>query len=738
MQFKSASKKFKVLFSIALFLLTIVLFFSFIKFRNSTIRQFNDIREAQSDNTIFFDIHRRPFHVIRGDEDRKYRKLRSISRNLQLAVVAVEDARFFKHFGFDPIRMADIPIQYFRGNGPVHGASTITQQLVKQTLLTPKRTIRRKVKELFMAVALETEFTKKEILEFYLNKVYLGHRNHGVENASLNYFHKSSKELTLAESAFVAGLIKKPEGYSPYTNLNKARERQVLVLKRMRDLKWISTQEYNDAVQERIIIRRRRESDLRMAPYFTNHILLQLQRRYGSDRVYGGGLRIYTTLDRDIQENMEKTVSKRVSQERSFEQVAAVSMEPETGFIKALVGGVDFNNSEFNRATQAQRQPGSSFKPVLYATALSRGIKPSDVFIDEPTQYQSETSDPESGEPSIYEPENFSGDYQGAITVSYALRTSNNVVSVQILNKIGISSLVHAARRFGIQIPGEQGLCLALGCGESTLLQMVGAYSTFANNGKRNKPIFILKITDSEGNILEEYAPEEPVQVLSESQNFQMNRMLQKVIELGTGRAARIGRQAGGKTGTSDAFRDAWFVGYTPELVTGFWIGNDDNTSMDHETGGRTPARLWKGFMNSIEDSTLASRGFELNEEFEEFEICDSSGKIATPWCPNKSWYAMKKGSEPLDFCDLHESEEIELEVCRSSGMLPTRACPLHEIETRRFRHGSEPTHFCDIHPEEGPENTSDDLKPVSAEEIFPEEEDLNVLDEFEGYSPIE
>ncbi|MGK0288780.1 MAG: penicillin-binding protein 1A [bacterium] len=676
-----------------LFLVSLVGIFSFSSFKEKTIREFIQIQKRQNENTIFYDINGEPFHIIRGLEDRRYIPLSQTSSNLQKAVLAIEDTRFFQHLGFDPIRIIGAIFHLIKQRTYAQGASTITQQLVKLTLLTPERTISRKIKEIFMAIALEQEFSKSKILEFYLNKVYLGHRNYGIENAAINYFGKNAKHLNLAESALIAGLIKKPEGYSPFTNLKKARKRQLLVLKRMATLGWISIKDYREAVNYQINIQKSRITDLQKAPYFTNHILLQLKKKYGSNKVYGGGLRVFTTLDRKLQNKLEKTVQKRIRRRRSFDQIAALSIDPKTGFVKALIGGVDFKKSEFNRATQAQRQPGSSFKPFLYSAALLAGIKPNDVFIDEKTQYTREINN----QLEIYSPENFSGEYKGSITMAHALRLSNNVVSVKILKKIGIRRLQRTAKKFGISIPAQNGLCLALGCGETTLLQLVSGYSVFANEGKKADPVFILKVTDSKGNILEEYIPYKIPQVLSKNQNFQMVRMLQDVVTYGTGKNAKIARVSGGKTGTSDDHRDAWFVGFTSTLVTGFWIGNDDNRSMRYEQGGGTPALLWKKFMKSIPQPPI-QKGFVTNHKFEDFKVCVNSGLRAGPWCKTTAWYPFLKGTAPEKYCDLHPGPQFEFKVCKISGQLATRYCPPTTIETKKFFENQEPTLFCLIH----------------------------------------
>lgn len=673
--------------------ITIVFVIIFLIFRTITIRQFEALQATQSNNTIFFGIEQKPFHIIRGLEDRKYITLENVSRKLQMAVVAIEDGRFFQHFGFDPIRMARVVVQLLKRNAPLQGASTITQQLVKLTLLSPEITLSRKIKEIFMATALETKYSKAQILEFYLNKVYLGLGNYGVENASLNYFHKPTTDLTLAESAFIAGLIKKPEGYSPFINLKKARQRQVLALKRMRILGWITRQEYQTAINEKILIRQRKQHNLQAAPYFVNHILLQLKQKYGHKMVYGGGLRIYTTLDQKMQQVMKQIIDNRLSQPRSFEEVAGVSIDPVTGFVKALIGGADFYKSEFNRATQAKRQPGSSFKPILYSAALANGIKSNDVFLDEPTQYNRLVDD----EIETYGPQNFSGEHLGPITVSYALRNSNNVVSVKILDKIGIKALIQISKLFGIELPGKRGLCLALGCGETTLLQLTNAYGVFATQGYRSDPVFVLKITDRKGNVIESYQQKANIQVLSHNQAFQMNRMLQDVVNSGTGRNAKIGRPSGGKTGTSDQYRDAWYIGFTSDLVTGFWIGNDDNEPMDGELGGKTPARLWRSFMQSL-PAVAVQKSFPINENFEEYLICDNSGQLATSFCTSATWYALQKPSQDLTYCDMHADEALELKICQISGKLATQYCPVGEIITESYSPGTEPEEFCDIH----------------------------------------
>lgn len=703
----------KVLISIAiasLFILIGLILYVF-SIREDVVKQFSKVQRSQFENTIFYDSNGQPFHIIRGEEDRRYVELSGVSRNLQKAVVAIEDSRYFNHFGIDVIRLTKVTFDLFIPGRTVQGASTITQQLIKLSLLTPERKISRKIKEIFMAMALETRLSKNKILEFYLNKVYLGNRNYGVENAARNYLGKSSSELSLAESAFIAGLIKKPEGYSPFQNIQQSRKRQLIVLRRMLELGWVSRGQFREAVREKIVIKRERKSELQLAPYFSSHIMLELIKRYGSDRVYGGGLRVYTTLDRKMQTALEESIAKRAARYRTFDQLAGVSLDPASGFVRALVGGLDYHDSEFNRATQAKRQPGSSFKPILYAAALTTGVKANDVFIDEPTSYTREVD----GELEIYEPANFSEDHLGPITMAHALRVSNNVVSVKILKQIGYRSLLKTARRFGLEIPIQNGLCLALGCGEVTLLDLVSAYGTFANGGVRQDPVFILKVTDSKGNLLEEYVPLNGETVLSPEQNFQMVRMLQDVVEFGTGRAARIREPSGGKTGTSDRFRDAWFIGFTPELVTGFWAGNDDNRSMTRVVGGGTPARLWKAYMQKIPTPPIR-KNFPVNEHFEDYKVCIHSGQLAGDYCPETAWYSLRKDLSPLEYCGLHTGPGTELKICTVSGQLATPVCPPTLIESKKFYAEDQPTTFCEVHQKQEPAGGATHLeKPAGA-----------------------
>jgi penicillin-binding protein 1A len=642
---------------------------------------------------VFFDLDRQPFHIIRGVEDRRYVELDQISRSLQLSVVAIEDGRFFRHLGFDPIRITAVVLRLFRKDASLQGASTITQQLIKLTLLSPEIRLRRKVMEILMAIAIERSYTKAEILEFYLNKVYLGQGSYGVENAARHFFQKTAAELTLAESALLAGLIKKPEGYSPFVDLEMARRRQVLVLNRLLDLGWISDLQYRTAFAEQLIIRERPSGENQLAPHFTAHVLQLLKHQFGDRMIYGGGLRIYTTLDRQLQQQMTAAIEEQFIESSAFSEVAGLSLDPATGFVKAMVGGIDFTKSKFNRATQARRQPGSSFKPILYATALTAGIKPNDVFWDEPTQYTRRMGD----DLEIYEPGNHSGNHLGPMTAAYALKTSNNVVSVQILNQIGIPALMQKAAEFDLALPNRQGLCLALGCGETTLERLVSAYGVFANQGLRNPPVYILKITDAAGKTLFSYRPGPEIRVLSRDQTFQMNHMLQETVNHGTGRNARIDRPAGGKTGTSDWNRDAWFVGYTPELVTGFWVGNDDNSPTIGETGSRTPAILWRTYMQSIPTAETPRR-FAINENFEEYLLCNQSGRQASAHCPNTSWYALRPEEAPLDHCPLHRLSALEIKICRVSGQLATEYCPPKEVASEFFIPGTEPTEFCDTH----------------------------------------
>lgn len=674
------------------------------------VEEFRAVSAGTPNNTLIFADNGELVATIQGAEDRHYVPLDRISLYMQKAAVAIEDRRFFVHKGMDPVRLAGAIWADLKSLSYEQGGSTLTQQLVKLSLLSSERTLRRKTKELFMAVALEQEMPKLQILEAYLNRVYLGNGVYGVEKAARAYFNKSAADLTLSEAAFLAALIKKPEGYlqaaedgtdSPYLPLEKLgplMRRQRLVIETLHQIGWISEEEFLASPTQPLAVLRPRP-ELTTAPYFVQHVLKELKNLLAVSHISGRGYRVYTTLDPRQQEIAQELAASVARTHREAGQAAFVALEPATGYVRALVGGVNHQQSQFNRATQALRQPGSAFKPLLYAAALERGFTPTAVFYDEPVRFawgerqgrfQRNVSvgmhlstpppaeDPPAqpaaegvGEPpaafegseQAYEPRNFDGLYglpalrradteappDRRMTLGRALELSSNVIAVQLLDQLGMNALAQQAKRWDIPIKTRNGLCVALGCSETTLLALTSAYASFANGGLRAAPVFIKKVTNSNGDVLFQHVPYPAEPVISPWTAFQMRKLLEGVIERGTGMRARIGRPAGGKTGTNDGPRDTWFIGFTADLVAGVWIGNDDNRPMPSELGGRTTARLWSEFMRQALPNGPGTVFPEPPEEYVGIRICNLDGQVAQPGCPDAEIYYFRESDIPPD-----------------------------------------------------------------------------------------
>lgn len=673
-----------------------------------------------------------------------YVPLNLIPSHLKNAVVATEDSRFWKHKGIDYIGIGRALIKDILTASLKEGGSTITQQLAKIMFLTPEKTLQRKLKEAQLAIKLEKELSKEEILELYLNKVYFGHGAYGVEMASRLYFGKPVSRITLAESALLAGLIRAPNTYSPYNNLVKAKERQETVLMRMKEEGFIKPSEEEKAKKEPLILSSINTSTDTFN-YFLEYIREILEQKYGAETVYKGNLRVYTTLNKKAQiaaqkalqeglreidkrkgwrgpighksdfrydaetpktsfhasigdistgvvisiqpkeaviiargikgklhvsdalwastiidKNSGKTktikdfkltdilkkgdiiwvrfknisnnnVSFGLEQEPEVEG-ASVIMEPETGFIKAIVGGNNFSRSPFNRAIYAKRQPGSAFKPIIYAAALENGFTPLSVINDEPISYPGVNG-------QDWTPENYDHKYYGPTTLRTALALSRNVVTVRLLESVGIDKVIAFAKEIGInsEIPRE--LTIALGSITMTPLELATVYSSFANGGLRIKPIAIRYITDQKGNILESNEPE-GIEVLSPQTSFILTSMMKDVINYGTGMRANIGRPAAGKTGTSNDYKDAWFVGYTPHIVGCVWVGFDDmrRSLGPGEVGGRAAAPIWARIMKEI-ISDEPIEDFSPPEGIVKYVLDESSG----------AYEYLKEGTEPRD-----------------------------------------------------------------------------------------
>jgi len=631
-------------------------------------------------------------------ERRVFVPLSNIPQNMVRAILAVEDARFYEHGGFDWIRIIKAGLTNLENLQIKQGASTITQQLVRSLFLTSEKTIERKLKEIILSRRMEVVFTKDEILETYLNQIYFGHGAYGVQAAAKTYFGKEISRVTLGEAAFIAGLPKAPNYYSPYYYADKAKQRQRVVLKRMADEGLITEAEYEKTYKKDLIFQKRMAEE-NIAPHFLEHVRQEMIARYGYDTVYKGGMSVYTTLNIDmqraanlaVQEGLREIDKRRgfrgavakkqgggnadtstrlapgdlvsgiviaISKELATVEVgdivgkmplakmlwarkqlkgkstvtdigdpavadivrpgdrvwvrverndskalifsldqqpevegALIAIDPATGRVRAMVGGYDFNRSKFDRALLSKRQPGSAFKPIIYAAALERGLTAATVVIDNPVIYTSNKR--------VWKPENYDGKFYGATRLRDALAFSRNLATVKLLERIGVKRAIEFAARIGIRSRLTRDLSLALGTSEVNLIELTSAYGVFPNKGVRVEPSFIVSVKDHAGRVLEQQTPALR-RVIARETAYMMNSMMEDVVQRGTARRAReLGRPLAGKTGTTNEFNDAWFVGYAPQLVAGVWVGFDDRRSIgDKETGSSAALPIWMTFMD--------------------------------------------------------------------------------------------------------------------------------------------
>ncbi len=659
-------------------------------------------------------------------EKRVFVPIEEMPEHLIQAILAVEDARFYDHRGFDPIRIVRAFLKNIESGQIRQGASTITQQVTRSLFLTPERTIQRKIKEIILSRKMELMLTKDEILEIYLNQIYFGHGAYGVQIASKTYFGKNVSEITLEEAAFLAGLPKAPNNYSPYRDPERSKLRQRVVLKRMAVENYISDQTYRKAYEKDLVFQKLHPGE-KSAQYFKEYVRQYLISRYGDDVVYKGGLNVYTTLNEEMQEmaevamreglrkldkrqgyrgpirkyqidesgeetsirqkpfklgdfhearvlarkeeyavveveghvgkilmedmlwaarqlsgpdirkdrttidhprphdilNLDDIVQVQVKQaangaagapeshdtentemvpeegllfqleQEPIVEGAFIALDPVTGTVSAMVGGYDFKRSEYNRAVMAKRQPGSVFKPIIYGTAIERGFTPASILIDNPVIFKDEETQ------KVWKPENYEKRFYGPTTLRDALTHSRNLATVKLLRQIGIRNVVSYAHRMGIESTLTQDLSLALGSSGISLLELTSAFGVYANEGVRVNPAFILSVTDKNGRVLESRNID-PQKVLSKETAYVVTNILEDVVQRGTAKRARVlGRPVAGKTGTTNEYTDAWFVGYTPNLAAGVWVGFDDNRSLGHrEAGGRAALPIWVSFMD--------------------------------------------------------------------------------------------------------------------------------------------
>jgi penicillin-binding protein 1A len=593
-------------------------------------------------------------------ERRIFVPLREIPKVLRDAVIAVEDARFYSHFGVDVRGIARAAYANFRHNRIVEGGSTITQQLAKVLFLTPDRRFERKVKEALLALELERRYSKDRLLEIYLNQIYLGHGAYGVEAAARTYFGASVHELTLAQAALLAALPRAPGNYSPFEHPDVARARRAYVLKRMVEQEYVKPEEAKRAAAASLGLvapERRRGS----GQYFLEYIQQRLEAKLGSDLVYKGGLSVYTTLNPVMQRTAEQTLREGLQAlaARQASKVAGkgaaappvpegavILIEPQTGYIKALVGGADFARSEFNRAVNARRQPGSAFKPFVYLAALEAGRTPAELLDDSPLSY--------TFAGRTWSPENYDNKFRGQITLQQALEESVNVPTVRLAESIGIGRVVDAARRLGIQSPLQANLALALGASDVTLLELTAAYAALANQGARMEPIPIRYITDAQGRLIDENIPQGR-DAVNPAAAYVLTQMLRGAVERGTAVSAKaLGRPIAGKTGTTNDFSNAWFVGYTPTLAAGVWLGHDRvRTLGPDETGAKAALPVWIAIMREVLKDQPAE-DFSPPENVALARVDMLTGFLANPSCPRPVIMAFVAGTEPTQFCPIH------------------------------------------------------------------------------------
>ena len=646
------------------------------------IGRMGDMAEA----TLVYDAHDKLAFTI-FNEQRIDVPLTEVSPHLVHAIIAVEDQRFYTHHGFDLIRIASAALVNVRRGRAAQGGSTITQQLARQSFLTTDKTIRRKLQELILAERIEVLYQKAEILELYLNKVYFGDGLYGAEAASRGYFGKHASELSLSEAALLAGLVKSPTAYSPATNLDRATARRNLVLQVMRDTGAIDREDWQRARTARVVLRDTLRSSGARGPYFQEQLRQELVERFGWDQVYQGGLRVYSTIDMDLQEAAEasvaqslKALDERRAKGRAIStravtdaspvndaaplQAALIAMDPRTGHVRAMVGGRDFAESRFNRAVQARRQPGSAFKPFVYAAALEAGFTPATILdhLNDPVATPQGNWAPADGHST-----------DESMTLRTALKTSSNRAAVRLLQQVGIPQTVEYAKAMGVgDVPSVPSL--ALGSGEVTLQSLTAAYGAFANHGLVSRPILIRRVEETGGKVLYTNEPTS-VRAISDTTAYLMSTMLADVINAGTAASARslgFTLPAGGKTGTTNDYHDAWFVGFTPSLVAGVWVGFDQpRTILRGGFAAEVAVPLWARFMKTATKDDKPE-WLPMPPGITVVNVCRLSGKLATSGCehldvvdgridhqPAVYGEYFVSGTEPTAYCDLHGSRGL-------------------------------------------------------------------------------
>lgn len=555
----------------------------------------------------FYDINGNAIYTTLSEERRIPVTINDIPKHVQQAFIAIEDNRFYEHGGIDYRGTARALVSTLSGS-EVQGGSTITQQLAKNAFLTQERSIIRKIKEAFIAKELEHKYTKDEILTMYLNQIYFGQGAYGIESASMYYFGKHVKQLDVAEAATLAAIPKSPNYFNPFENPQESKKRQELVIDQMVKYGLISAEDGAAAKAEKLSFNTYHKKSTDPRSYFFDMITQKVIEEVGADALYKGGLKIYTTLDSDMQRAAERamkhlptyyTDGKKITQP----QMALVAIDPTTGYVKAMIGGR--GDDKFNRATLAVRQPGSAFKPFVYLTAMQNGYTPASVIEDKVEEFS-----------PGWKPQNSDRKEHGKVSLRSALIRSLNVPTVKLAQEVGVDKIIANAEKMGISTMVESSaysdanLAMALGGLSKGVnpLEMAAAYGVLATNGMYCKPIALLKIVDREGKVLYEAKKSEAKRVIDAEAAYLTTNMMQDVFVSGTASGMGIGRQAAGKTGTTDTYIDAWFVGYTPNLSTAVWVGDDNNKPMNYMYGSGAPLSIWHDFMvNALASAPAAS-----------------------------------------------------------------------------------------------------------------------------------
>lgn len=609
-------------------------------------------------------------------EDRALVPIEELPPYLTDAFVAVEDRKFYSHWGVDLFGIARAVLSNLRHGRTVQGGSTITQQLGRNLFDMFENTLTRKIKEALLATRIERAYSKDEILEMYLNQIYFGGGAHGVEAAAQVFFGKKAKDLDIGEATLLAGLPKNPRDYSPINHLDRALKRRAVVLQAMVETHKLTHEEADSIGASSVIVRPGKAGRSEFAAYFLEEIRQYLEDKYGADRIYRDGLKVYTGLDPYLQRVAEDSMEmhlRRIEAARGYVdtraryekalsgdedaglpeyiQGAMVAIDVKTGLVRALVGGRSFKHSKFDRAVQAKRQPGSAFKPFIFTAALENGYTPADILLDAPIVLDLPNGD-------VWKPQNYSETFEGEVTLRHALNASINIAAIRLLMAMGPVEAINVAHRLGIKSDLENVYSLALGVSEVTLLEITNAYATIAAGGMRGEPLFISKVVDREGRVLEENTVFRE-EVLDPKVNFMITNLMESVMNEGFGHNARVfgfNEPAAGKTGTTDLCTDAWFVGFTTDLAVGVWSGFDEKKTMGKKmTGAFVSLPTWTAVMKAAYRDRHA-HPFEEPEGIQHRVVCEKTGLLATEACPKIRREVFIEGTEPTRACDRHGS----------------------------------------------------------------------------------